>query len=91
LNSKQKLIGVISQGDILRTLIDGVNPYSQIDSLLNPDFIYLNERDMKKAYKIMKEKGFTLLPVVDSEFHLTDIITIADVFRYIDSELSWEC
>lgn len=90
ITKSNRLIGVLSQGDIMRALIDGLNLYSLIDSIINQSFVYLNNREMDKAYLIMRDKGLTLLPIIDNEFHLTDVITNADMFQYIDERIDGE-
>ena len=84
LNRNQKVIGVISQGDIIRALIADKNLYAQIDSIIRPNFIYLNEKDMEKAFYLFKKRNITLLPIVDEEFSLLDVISMDDIYKYME-------
>ncbi len=85
LNENKKVIGVISQGDIIRALADGKNFYSRIKGLVRPNFYYLNERDMNMAYKIFRDHMITLLPVVDNGFNLLDVVTIGDIYAFMEA------
>ena len=84
LNNHNKVIGVISQGDIISALSSGINLYSNISQIINNSFFYLNEKDLKEAYKFFKDKQISLLPIVDNDFKLLDIITIRDIFNYLE-------
>lgn len=84
LNNCNKVIGVISQGDIILALSEGIDIYSNISQIVNNSFIYLNEKDLKKAYKFFKDKQISLLPIVTDNFELIDIITIKDIFDYLE-------
>lgn len=87
-NNKDKIIGVLSQGDIIRSIIEGVEIYSHVSNICNKSFIYLNNKDMEKAYKIFKSKNLSIIPVIDDDFCLTDIITINDIYNYLDNKLT---
>lgn len=84
LNSNDKVIGVISQGDIISALNEGINVYSNCSQIINSSFFYLNEKDLKKAYKVFKDKQISLLPIVNDSFQVIDIITIRDIFNYLE-------
>lgn len=85
-NDEGIVIGVLSQGDIIRALISGHTIYNRVNELLHPNFIYMHEHDIKKAFDIFKKKGITLLPIVDDSFCLKSIITMKDIYRYIENE-----
>lgn len=80
--------GFLSQGDIIRALCVGADIYSSIQHFSSPSFLYLKDRDMDKAFGLLKERGMTLFPVVDDDFKLIDVITLFDVMEYIDRRLS---
>jgi len=88
LSASQKVVGVISQGDIIRALFDGANQYSSIKDFVNNSFIYLNEVDMERAYKLIKSKNLTLIPVIDKDFILVSVITLTDLFDYLEGNYS---
>lgn len=80
--------GFLSQGDIIRALCVGADIYSSIRHFSSPSFLYLKDRDMDKAFGLLKERGMTLFPVVDDDFKLIDVITLFDIMEYIDRRLS---
>ena len=80
-SDKNKVVGTFSEGDILRLILEDVELYSHIKGVINPSFRYLNKRDMLLAYQMVKKYGITLIPVVDRNFILKDVITI---FQVID-------
>ena len=80
--------GFLSQGDIIRALCVGADIYSSIRHFSSQSFLYLKDRDMDKAFGLLKERGMTLFPVVDDDFKLIDVITLFDVMEYIDRRLS---
>ncbi len=45
----------------------------------------MSEKNIEKAYKIFK-KRITLVPIINKEFKLTDVITIDDIFSYLESK-----
>ena len=83
-NEKGKLIGTVSQGDIIRALVAGINLYAQVKQIVKPSFLYLRERNLEKAYEIFRLKKVTLIPVVDDEARLVSIITLEHIFSYLE-------
>lgn len=83
-NGKKKLIGVISQGDILKNIINGINLYTKVGKIANKGFIYMNNKNMTKAYEIFKNKNLSIIPIIDSDFCLIDIVTTRDIYNYLE-------
>ena len=79
LNEDSKVVGVISQGDIIRALSSGKNLFSKVESIVRPNYFYMNSRDMDKAYSVFKKTKITLMPIVDEGFHLVDVINMDDI------------
>lgn len=84
INANEQVVGVISQGDIVKALVMGVSMYSLVRQINKTSYIYLLKRDLEKAYVIFKEKKISLLPVVDSDARLVSIITLDDIFEYLE-------
>ena len=81
-----KVIGVVSQGDIIRALAAGMDISCRVQQIIRASFLYAHERDFEKIYKIFKAKKITLLPIVDHDFQLTDIVTLDDIFAYLEKK-----
>jgi len=86
----EKVIGVVSEGDIMRALLKGINIHAPITSFLEYSFKYLTEVDLNKAFNLIKKHLFTLVPVVDNEFRLKSIITVSQILNKINLEKSDE-
>lgn len=84
--STGKVIGVVSQGDIIRALATGMNINCRVQQIIRSSFIYAREKDFEKVYKVFKAKKITLLPIVDNNFQLVDVITLDDIFRYLEKK-----
>lgn len=84
LNSNDRVIGVVSQGDIIRALCKGKNMYSLVEGIIQPNFLYLNQMDLEKAYEIFRKKTITLLPIINEEYNLTNVITLDTIYRYLE-------
>ena len=84
MNDNDRVIGVVSQGDIIRALTSGVNLYAQVSTIIRPSFLYETKRDMERAYSIFKRTQITMLPILDEEFHLVDIINLKNIYAYLE-------
>lgn len=82
LNKAEKVIGFISQGDVLEAIANNVSIYAQVSAIIRPSFLYLKESSLADAYPIFRKKLITVLPVVDEKFNLVDIITLEDILDY---------
>lgn len=83
-SESNKVIGVVSQGDILRALSAGRNLYTPVNQIIQNSFLHLYEKDMEKAYPIFKKKKISLLPVINHNNELIDFITIDDIYEYLE-------
>lgn len=84
--STGKVIGVVSQGDIIRALTAGMDINCRVQQIIRSSFLYARERNFEKIYKIFKTKKITLLPIVDSDFQLTGVVTLDDIFQYLEEK-----
>ena len=82
----EKVLGIVSQGDVIRALIEGKNLYSHVQTIIRPNFFYLNNRDIEAAYRLFRKHQITLLPIVDNEFHLVDVISMNDIYDYMEEK-----
>jgi len=86
MNDQTKLVGVFSEGDLIRVLLKGIEIHTPLKSVIRPSFLYLKERNMFKAYKLVKKESLTIIPVVNDDFNLIDVITILDVIEHLRFE-----
>lgn len=85
-NDSGTIIGVLSQGDIIRALSSGKTIYSRVEDIIHTNYLYLMENDMDKAYSIFKNNKISLLPVVDENHKLIDVITIDKIYNYLENK-----
>jgi CBS domain-containing protein len=86
LNDNKKVVGVFSEGDVLRAIMQDIDLHTPLKKILSPTFLYLKEDDMAKAYGLVKKYGITLVPVIDDDFRLQNVITIYDVMEHLKLE-----
>lgn len=76
-----KVLGIVSEGDILRALIRGTDVHSPIREFMKVNFRSLKTPDMRQAFALFSERGFALIPVVDDELRLQSVVTLIDCLR----------
>lgn len=86
INQSNKVIGVISQGDILRAISGGVEMYAPINQIIKNSFLHLYKKDLNAAYNIFKLKKITLLPIINDRNELIDVITLDDIFVFLEND-----
>ena len=77
MNYEEKVIGVFSQGDVLRAVLKGIDLHTPLGKLINPNFKYLNHNNKKEALELIKS-GIIMVPIIDKEFRLKSVITFKD-------------
>jgi CBS domain-containing protein len=75
----QKVVGVFSEGDVLRAVLAGTDVHTPLRALIKPSFRYLHRRDVTAARRLFMD-GITLVPVLNDDFRLQDVLTLRDVF-----------
>lgn len=86
LNSSDKVVGVVSQGDILRAIIMGSNLYVQVNKIMTTSFAYLTKKDVYKALELFKTKYFSLIPILSNDFKLKDVILFTDLINILEPQ-----
>ena len=82
LAKNKKIIGTISEGDILRSILDKKNLSAPASTVMNKSFKYLiNKKDIKIAKKIFIKFNINILPVLNKNFHLLSVITLEDLLN----------
>ena len=76
--SKEKVIGMISEGDILKSLVYKKKFNASLASIMNKNFKYLkyNSFNQKDVEKIFVNYLCQIIPVVDKDLKLKEIITL---------------
>ncbi len=80
--SKKKIIGTISEGDVLRSLLQNKNLSSPAKNIMNKSFKYVKKNySNKDAKNIFVKFNVNILPVLDKNFQLKKIITLKDIIN----------
>ncbi|TDR76725.1 CBS domain-containing protein [Paludibacterium purpuratum] len=81
--SRDKVIGVISEGDVMRALLHGADLHSPLEGWVSLSFKFLREPNYVEALELAKTHGISLIPILDQAFHLTGVITLNDVLNQV--------
>ncbi len=83
-DNEDRLLGSLTDGDIRRGLIDGINVTDKVDTIIqaNPKFIKKGEKNIEKIIEY-REGNYRILPVVDNQSKVVNVIN----FRLIRSYL----
>ncbi len=79
----KKMIGVISEGDIMKALINGATVHTPLAQHINYSFKFLNKADDQEALSLVKTYGIALIPIVDKDFNLVDVIRMQDLLAKV--------
>ena len=82
--SNNKLSGVLSEGDIVRALIQGAHFLSPIQEWVTRDYKFLHKKNIKDAVDLFKKYGITLLPIVDKDMYVKSFISLYDLLDEIN-------
>ena len=77
-NDGDSMIGTLTDGDIRRALISGFDLATPIRQIVHRDFACI--RDIKDIHsvKLFREKGLTLIPVLNSENRIINVIDFTE-------------
>jgi len=82
-NERKTLLGTLSDGDLRRAILAGVQLNDNIQNIYNPTptFFVENEYNKKKARLIFLEEKFDIIPVVNRDKKIVDILLWEDVYK----------
>tara|TARA_B100000925_G_scaffold282299_1_gene254998 strand:+ start:1178 stop:1528 length:351 start_codon:yes stop_codon:yes gene_type:complete len=80
-SKKGKIIGTVSEGDILRSVLEKKDLNNNIEDIANYNFKFVTKKNIKDVKKIFKKERVFIVPVFDKNFKLVDIITLKDFFK----------
>jgi len=79
IDKNKKLIGVLTDGDIRRSLLQGLSLNDSIENLYNKNFFKISEAHNRSTAKnIMLLNGLNALPVVDDDGVPIDIVVLSE-------------
>ena len=83
IGKNDKVIGVFSEGDVLRAILAGTDLHAPLCNLIKPSFRYIQEMDRNAARRLFLS-GISLIPFLDQDFRLKSVLTMNDVFNEIE-------
>lgn len=77
-DEKNRMVGTLTDGDSRRALIAGFTVNDNVEKVMHRNFIYLNAQDSNivKELRHQKEKNMRLVPVLDNDRQIVDIINL---------------
>ena len=80
LNEKKQMVGTLTDGDSRRALIKGASMNDKVSIIMHPNFNYvkLDDLDNVKVIKRLRELKLKLIPVLDDDNHIVEIINLEE-------------
>lgn len=79
-----KAVGVISEGDLMRALLRGTDIYSPMQPFIHHGISFLPQRDMAQALELFRTRGISLIPILNDELGLEDVITLQQLLNQVE-------
>tara|TARA_Y100000591_G_C21738929_1_gene648260 strand:+ start:424 stop:756 length:333 start_codon:yes stop_codon:yes gene_type:complete len=73
---KNKVIGVLSEGDILKSILKNINLKANVKVAMNKSFKFVKTGQEFKAKEIIKKYLVGIVPVLNKQMELKEIIKI---------------
>lgn len=71
-----RMVGTLTDGDVRRALIKGINPKSMVRNVMHEEFQYISNKEDIGNLRNLRSKGISLVPVLDLDKHLVDAIDL---------------
>ena len=78
-NKKYKILGTLSEGDIMRALLRNKSLDMLVTSIMNKSFKFLLKKDLNAAKKLVKKFNITIIPIVTKSMKIKSIIRLKDI------------
>lgn len=78
LDERNRMVGTLTDGDSRRALISGASVNDMIEKVMHRSFNYMKLEDEDDVKEIKRQKGLKmkLVPVLDKDMHIVDIINL---------------
>lgn len=81
-DDNRKLLGIVTDGDIRRAILDRMDFNANVAKVMNSKpTVATMEMDISEIRKLMKEKVIHLMPVIDADNIVVDIVFFTDVMN----------
>lgn len=80
----QRLVGIFTERDAVRLMMDGTDLSTPVESLMVSKVVTVQQDDtVQTALTRMSAGGYRRLPVVDTEQHPVGLLKVTDVLHYL--------
>lgn len=78
LDEEKRMVGTLTDGDSRRALIAGASVTDKVEKIMHRDFNYMNVEDIDDVKEIKRQRDLKmrLVPVLDAERHIVEIINL---------------
>jgi arabinose-5-phosphate isomerase len=77
INEEGKLVGILSDGDTRRALLRESSLITPVEKIMNVNYIFYQQEAEESPEEIFqKYKKITILPIIDRDHKLIDVLTI---------------
>ena len=76
---KKKIVGVITEGDVLRSLVRNDSTHILASDVMNKSFKFLEISNKEISKKIFKKFKITAIPILNKKMKIIDIIELWNV------------
>ncbi len=78
LDDNQRMVGTLTDGDSRRALIAGASVNDKVEKIMHRDFNYMDVKDIDDVKEIKRQRDLKmrLVPVLDAEKHIVEIINL---------------
>lgn len=78
-DSAEKMIGVVTDGDVRRGILNGIDLNNAVDSIMNKSPKFITQRDVRGAKTYMQKNSILSVPVLDEIGKVVDLINWKDL------------
>lgn len=80
INGENQMVGTLTDGDSRRALIKGASVNDKVEAIMHRDFNFMKVDDLNnvKEIKRQRELKMKLIPVLDSDNHIVEIINLEE-------------
>ena len=79
----KKVIGIISEGDVIKALLRNESLYIPLIKVMNKSFKFMKKYSDQEAKKIFKKSAISIIPVVNKNMFIKNIITLKDILKFL--------
>ena len=78
IDSEERMVGTLTDGDSRRALIAGVSVNDKAEKIMHRNFNYMNVYDIDNVQEIKRQKelNMKLVPILDEKKHIVEIINL---------------